>query len=457
MGKNYVGMVVIAVVLLACPGMQVMAEDSQDETRKEIELLKRRVQQLEEDLGTRQQEEEEAARASPIKDRVETLEEEVDRLGYSQRIGASVLKALEGVDVNGGATFITQGTVGNDRDAFSDGNKAEVNFSGDLSVTVPVGRYGLGFARALVGQGKGVVDVLPPLFSGPNADLEVDEDSVKLVELWYEAAFPYPTLQDRRLRFTLGKMDPTGFFDHNNAANDETQQFLADIFVNNLSIDFGGDENGYGLGSRLAWRFTSIYNKALTVEGQLGLFEVGGDFSDTFDGPFLIGELDVSRRYYGLMGNYRFYAWTNQGDHRNSKRLADDKADNWGGGLSLDQQISGDWTLFGRYGWQDPDVATFDHTVSVGGQLVGNLWRRGGDIVGLAAGYTHASESYGRVSQPLDGITVSGGETYLEAYYSYFVEGGLKVSPGIQYILRPGGISKANDVLLYALRLQLNF
>lgn len=459
MGKKCARVVVIA-VLLSCPGAQARAEGNYDEMKKEIEMLKERIQQLERQLGSEQRErreEEEPFEESPVRDRLETLEEEVDRLGYGQRVGAAVLNALEGVSVDGGATFITQGTAGNDRDAFSDGDQAEVNFSADLSVTVPVGRYGFGFARALVGQGNGVVRVLPPLFSGPNADLEVDEDNINLVELWYEAAFPYPSVSDRRFRLTFGKLDPMGFFDQNNVANDETQQFLADTFVNNLAIEFGGDENGYGLGTRLAWRFTSLYNKALTVEGQLGLFETGGDFTDTFDGPFVIGEIDVARRYYGLMGNYRFYAWTNQADHQDFDDLENRGAKNWGGGLSLDQQISGDLTLFGRYGWQDPDVSTFDHVVSAGGQLVGNLWRRGGDILGLAVGYTHASECYGRVSQELDGFTVSGGETYLEAYYSYFIENGLRVTPDIQYVLRPSGISKANDVFLYALRLQLNF
>lgn len=456
MKKSYVRALVVA-VLLACTSTQVLAEDTREEMRKELEQLKGRIQALEQQLGSQPQEEEEAVAAAPLKDRVGMLEEEVDRLGYSQRIGASVLGALEGVALDGGATLITQGTVGNDDDAFANGNKAEVNFSGDLSVTVPVGSYGLAFARALVGQGSGVVDALPPTFSGPNADLEVDEDNLKLVELWYEMTPPYPSIQDRRIRISLGKMDPTGLFDANNVANDETQQFMADIFVNNLAIDFGGDENGYGLGTRLAWRLTSIYNKAFSMEAQLGLFEVGGDFSDTFDGPFLIGELDMSRRYYGLMSNHRFYAWTNQGDHLDFKSLPDEREENWGGGMSLDQQVSGDCTLFGRYGWQDPAVATFDHVVSVGGQLVGNLWRRGGDILGVAAGYTHASESYGHVSQVLDEITVSGGETYLEAYYSYFVDSGLRVSPDVQYVHRPGGIGKAGNVLLYALRMQVNF
>lgn len=455
MKKSYVRALVVA-VLLAFPGASVLAEDKREDMRKELELLKGRIQALEQALGSQQEEEGEAVEAAPLTDRVDTLEQEVERLGYSQRIGASVLSALEGVALDGGATLITQGTIGND-DAFADGDKAEVNFSGDLSVTIPAGTYGLAFARALVGQGSGVVDALPPTFSGPNADLEVDEDNVKLVELWYEMTPPYPSVIDRRFRFSLGKMDPTGSFDANNVANDETLQFMADIFVNNLAIDFGGDENGYGLGSRIAWRLTSIYNKAFSVEAQLGLFEVGGDFFDTFDGPFLIGELDMSRRYYGLASNYRFYAWTNQGDHLDFESLPDESAGNWGGGMSLDQQIPGDCTLFGRYGWQDPAVATFDHVVSVGGQLVGNLWRRGGDILGVAAGYTHASESYGRVSRDLDDITVSGGETYLEAYYSYFVDSGLRVSPDLQYVHRPGGIGDAGNVLLYALRMQVNF
>ncbi len=453
MAKRYVGIAALA-ALLAAPPSPAVADDTRSEPLTELELLKKRIREIEDHLGTERQGTE--SEAEPLGDRLQVLEGEVDRLGYAQRTGASVLRGLEGIALGGGATTIAHGTAGNN-DAFAGGNKVRANFSGDLALEVPIGPYGRAFTRALVGQGQGLSDVLPPVFSGPNADLEVDEDNVNLVEFWYEVRFPNPTVMDRRLSIALGKMDPTGSFDTNNVANDETQQFLADTFVNNLAIDWGGDENGYGLGTRVGWRFTSIYNQGFTVEGKVGLFAGEGDLSTAFSGPFVIGELDVSRRSYGLARNYRLYAWTNQADHVAFDQPDSKQKASWGWGVSLDQQVSGDATLFARYGWQDPSVGRFDHVITLGGQLVGNRWRRGGDILGLAAGYTHASKSYGGVSESLDGVGVTGGETYVEAYYSYLVDGGLRLSPDIQYIHRPGGIGGAKDRFLFGLRAQLNF
>lgn len=456
MDKRLVTIRVLAAALAAL-SVPARAQGAGDETRSEIELLKQRVAELEASLGAREAGGGDTGLPAPVVERLGRLEEEVDRLGYAQRRGASLIEGLDGIEFGGWATAIAQGVTGGG-DALETGRLRGVNFSGDLYLAVPVGQNGALFVRTLVGQGSGVADALPPGFSGPNADLEVNDDSAKLVEAWYEATLPHPTVVDRRVSLALGKMDPTGFFDGNNVANDETQQFLADIFVNNLAVDWGGDENGYGFGSRLAWRFTSVYEKSLEVEGQVGVFEVGGGLANTLGAPFVIGELDGSRRVYGLLQSYRLYAWTNQGEHVRLADLAAGKsAASWGWGLSLDRQLTGDCTLFARYGWQDPSVSTFDHVASLGGQLVGNGWGRGGDLLGLALGHARASSSFGRVSSLLDGAEVSGGETYAEAYYSYFVDGGTRLTPDVQYVHRPGGVGAAEDRLLFGLRAQLDF
>ncbi|MBI2569022.1 MAG: carbohydrate porin [Candidatus Schekmanbacteria bacterium] len=455
MARRLVQVVVIGVfTVLSCA---VAGADGDQEVRKELEGLKRRVEELEAGLGLQGTAEVEQTGAMPVADRVEALGEEVERLGYSQRVGAAVLDALDGVGLGGGLTFIGQGTAGNEGSDSAGGDTAEVSVSGDLDVTMPVGEYGLGYGRGLVGRGEGVAHALPSGFSGANADLEVGEDNFKLAEAWYELILPYPTVVDRRVGFQLGAMDPTGFFDANSVANDETQQFLADVFVNNLAIDWGGDDNGYGLGARLAWRLTSVYNKALTVETHFGLFEGDGDYTDALDHPFAIGELDVSRSYYGLLGNYRMFGWTNRTDHLDFEDIEGEGKPSWGAGVSLDQQVASDLTLFLRYGWQDPAVSTFDHAVSLGGRLYGNLWRRGGDVLGLAAAYTHGSDKYGKVSERLDGAAVSGGETFAEVYYSYRLEAGVRVSPHVQYVSNPGAVVGAGDLFLYALRVQIDF
>ncbi|MBI2841240.1 MAG: carbohydrate porin [Acidobacteria bacterium] len=456
-------------LLVGLPGRVVSAEGADGDLRQEIELLKERVRELEEALHRNGQVEAAATEVAPseqasvldevpLQERVDAIADEVDRLGYAQREGASVLDGLDGISVSGAVTTFVQGVGGGRSDAFGEGKGTDASFSGDLAVEVPLGTYGGAYARALVGQGRGVAGALPPVFSGPNADLERHDDGASIVELWYQTELPFPTVIDKRVAITVGKMDPRRFFDANDVANNQRQQFMADTFVNNLAVDWGGDENGYGLGARLGYRFTSIYNQNLKVEAQVGVFEVGGDPLQSFGGPFVIGEIDVSRRAYGLQRKYRLYAWTNLADHLDYENISTNRQkENWGVGMSLDHQLSGDLTLFGRYGFQDPAVNRFDHVVTLGARIVGNRWSRGGDILGLATGFARASRSYGKVSYDLDGVEVSGGETFFEAYYSYFLERHLRLSPDIQYIHRPGGIGEADDYFVFALRTQIDF
>ena len=240
---------------------------------------------------------------------------------------------------------------------------------------VPIGGNGNLYLRGQVGEGEGIAGDLPPTFSGPNADTASTGARFDLVEAWYRTTFPVPDVKDQRLDLTIGKMGATGIFDANAVANSETTQFMANIFVNNLSVEFAGDENGCGPGVVLGYRLTSIDRKDLKVMGRVGLFEgsINGEgiFKRVFDRPFVIGEVDIKRSSYGFDGNYRIYAWVNQNDHANWEGT-DNNLTNQGLGLSLDQRVSNDITLFARYGFQEADVSKFDQVFTLGGQIIGD-------------------------------------------------------------------------------------
>src|SRR3990167_2501656 len=219
------------------------------------------------------------------------------------------------------------------------------------------------------GGGEGPPPLLPPTFSGPNADLGLNEPKFKLVEAWYWTEFAIPDIRDKRLELTIGKIDPAGLFDANAVANSETSQFIADTFVNNLALEFGGNA-----GVSIGYRFTSIYDKGLKVVGRVGMFEGDGDFKDALDRPFLIAELDTWMPFYGLNGNYRIYGWVNNNKHTELLDSTKDNLSNQGFGVSLDQQVSNDVTLFARYGIQDEYVSKIDRVFTAGGHLIGNSW-----------------------------------------------------------------------------------
>lgn len=95
--------------------------------------------------------------------------------------------------------------------------------------------------------------------------------------------------------------------------------------------------------------------------------------------------------------------------------------------------------------------------ITAGGKIVGNRWGRGGDTLGIAGGYSHASKTYARFSAVNDGAALSGGETFLESYYSYFLDGGFRIAPDVQYVRRPGGAGGGRSPFIFALRAQFDF
>lgn len=439
---------VLACLVLAAPSYS-FAQDNDQALRDRIEGMEERIEDLEKAKV------EEGGMLEEMKGHVETLGGQLEMVDYrTGRIRALQEKA-ESFSIGGDISLILQGTLKNDD---GEGKKADGSYSADLFLTAPAGTYGNVFFRGDIGQGEGIAGILPQTFSGPNADLEFNQASFELVEAWYWTEFAIPDVRDRRLELTIGKMDPTALFDANTVANSEISQFMADIFVNNLALEFGGDSNGYGPGVSMAYRFTSIYEKGLKVTGRVGLFEGDGDFKDILDSPFIIAELDIWRPYYGLDGNYRIYAWTNQVNHASLTDPSREGLSNQGFGLSVDQKVSNDVTLFARYGVQDKKVSRFDQVFTAGAQVIGNSWGRGNDAVGLAYGASHVSQEFSNASQSLEGYSADAAfEHYVEAYYMYWANKNISISPDLQLITNPGGDTGKNAVVIYGARLAVTF
>ena len=436
-----------AVLVLGLMSSNAFAQDDRPGSINErMDKMEKRVGEIERSKA------EEKGMVEELKGHVETLEQELTMVDYRTGRIKALQEKVEALSIGGDLTLIVQGIS-------AEGvSKADGSYSADLFLIAPVGRYGNLFFRGDIGQGDGISPFMPPTFSGPNADLEFNQPSFELVEAWYWTEFDIPDIRDKRLEMTVGKMDPTALFDANTAANSEVSQFLADIFVNNLALEFGGDANGLGAGFSTAYRFTSIYDKGLSVTGRVGLFEGDGDFKDMLDSPFIIAEIDVWRPYYGLDGNYRIYAWTNQVSHTDLADPSKDNLSNKGFGISVDQKVSNDATLFARYGMQDKDVSYFDRVFTVGGQVVGNAWGRGNDVAGLAYGASHVSSEFKDNSLSLEGYTADASyEHYLEAYYRFWANSNISVSPDVQVIVNPGGDSSKDTVFIYGARLAATF
>lgn len=384
---------------------------------------------------------------------------------------ARQIEALEGISVGASLTGVVQ-QVG--AHGAADGERQErANYRGDVSVALPGGEMGdiegKIFTHFRFGQGEGV-GLRPTYTSTPNSvafqtNAGPDNSFAILAQAWYQLTVPLPLggfkPQSReRLEFTFGKMDPFLFFDQNAIADDETVRFMNNVFVHNPLLDSGGDvgadAHGFTPGARLA--YFNERDKPDTWGVSLGVFGSGpgANFSGSLADPFFIGQLETTRRFAtGLPGTYRVYAW------RNGRALdftgASERHSGWG--LSVDQRVAEDVTLFGRLGAEARGHVRFDRAFTLGAEVGGSYWGRAADAVGLAAGLMRTSAEYrdATADGTLVGYAASGSEREVELYYRWRANNRFDLTPDLQWLQRPGGDGSASSFWLAALRARIGF
>lgn len=446
-------------VLLLFAGCPAFADDIS--LSDELAKLKARIDELEKRL---------AAQEKCIKDqdrcilaqeqKIASYEEKLSQFDSQlhRQTGAPIAIA-EGLEIGAGATMIVQGTsnTNNADPAFTKKeSRADASYSTDITLGKSFGDInGKAFLHLEAGEGNGLDDDLT-LYSGTNRDADND-NNVRVTELWYEQRFG-----DEKAALTFGKLDPTAYFDNNEAANDETSQFLAPSFCNSPVIEFPDNTAGV----RLA------YLPAGWLAFGYGVFDADGDWEKIGDNLFNIGQVTVKTDLFGKPGNYRFYAWSNHAHHTEWLNADKTKEYGYGFGLSFDQKVADAVTLFTRYGWQDPKVYdpsvaaagglnySLEHAWSAGLQVVGKTWGREKDAFAFAVGQIFPSDDYKEagVSQGIERKAKA--EGHLEAYYRVYINDHLSISPDFQYIWNPFGRDVADDtdnIFIGGIRTQVDF
>jgi len=401
-----------------------------DELKKEVKELRARIIQLEKRLDVQQR-------------TVAAQEGEIEQIKET-----GVMPQLDGIKLGAGSTFIIQGTSDANATSKKGEDVTDASYSMSLEFEKEVGNSGLAFLHIETGDGEGIEDELT-LFSNVNRDQDDSGNAVNVTEAWYEHY-----LLDDQFTLTLGKIDATCYLDQNEFANDECGQFLGRIFRNASTLDF--PDNNAGIRGLLTLENTPW----LEVETQA--LDGDGDWEDVGDNLFLSGQLNFKP---SLMedreGNYRLYAWTNRTNHL----LWDDQnqqwENNWGFGISADQEITDTIGLFTRYGWQDPDVYvsgadfSLEHSLSGGCQILGSLWGRDDDLIGLGLGLEMPSDEYKEYySRKADD------EGHFEAYYSCKINDSLTISPDFHMIWDAYGNDVADrddTIYVFGTRAQVDF
>ena len=391
---------------------------------------------------------------------------------------ARMVQSLDGITA--GVSLTTVAQKPNETPAGSPLNNSQLNYRGDVFVSLPLANIGDTesriFAQFRLGQGNGLNGTAS--FSKPNASAfrvqsgQPDDSVAVLGQAWYQATIPLPfggfkPRSREKLEINFGKMDPFVFFDQNAAANDETKQFLNTIFVHNPLLDAGGDigvdANGFTPGFRVS--YLNEQHKPETWRLSLGAFGAGqgANYTRFFSSPLVIAQAQTQLKFFeGLTGNYRLYYWRN-GQAPQYTGVAGTHS---GWGLSADQRFGDAVTLFGRYGQQISGRVRFDRALTIGGEFGGSYWDRGGDAIGLSLGLLRASRDFARDSATVDangdglsdyGFSARGSERIAELYYRYRINKQFELSPDFQYIGNPGGNSAARNLTILGLRAQITY
>lgn len=388
--------------------------------------------------------------------RIKAVEADVGRLGSAGRLA----EVVDGISAGGGLTLVAQSA-----DKVAAGGKSQLSWRGDVEVGLPGGEIGNAegrfFFHVRIGQGGGM-----SLNGGSPANAtafdtahpDTSNAHAVLAQAWYQLDVPMPLggFKDdarERLELTFGKIDPYGFFDGNDAADDETAKYLNLNFVHNPLLDAGGgavfDSYGFTPGMRVA--YVNESDAPISWGVSYGLFATGGGsaFADSFEKPFHILQLESTQKFFGgLEGHYRLYGWhTGQGTVHDGTL---EKQSGWG--VSLDQRVGDGMTLWGRYGHALKGDPMYDRALTLGAEFSGSYWGRGADSLGLAVAHLAASNPYqASLASPADA------EQTLELYYNWQATPSLVLTPDFQHIRRPAADRANANANVIGLRAAMSF
>ncbi len=389
----------------------------------------------------------------------------VESQANSYRSAARTLEGLQGIETSVGFTMAAQGVNG---EPMSSPENGELNYRGDVTVSLPAGSIGAAegfmFTHFRMGQGLGLENPGGAFSSFNGTSFQrpgtaTSDSTVLLAQAWYQLNVPLPLggnpdLSRQHLELNFGKMDPFMFFDQNTIADDETRGFMNQAFVHNPLLDAGGDigvdDFGFTPGFRMAWINDRLKPEQYVIS--MGIFGAakGASFENSLTDPFIIIQADSQQNLFtGLQGNYRVYYWRNGG----AEDLNGNKQTHQGLGLSFDQKVDDYTSLFMRYGRLTQGQLQFDRSLTLGANFGGSYWSRGGDAIGIALGWLSLSEDYRQTA----GLNTRSAEKVAEIFYRYRINSQFDVSPNVQHISQPGGNGDASDMTAYGLRAQLNF
>ena len=137
--------------------------------------------------------------------------------------------------------------------------------------------------------------------------------------------------------------------------------------------------------------------------------------------------------------------------------------------LSLEQALSDDIGLFGRWSWNDgkTEIMSFtdiDASLALGTSIKGTRWGRPDDVIGIGGAVNALSRDHRDfIAAGGLGVLVGDGrlnyrkERILEAYYAYAINKQLTMTADYQFVANPAYNADRGPVSIFSARLHGEF
>jgi high affinity Mn2+ porin len=283
-----------------------------------------------------------------------------------------------------------------------------------------------------------------------------------------------------RLTVSIGRFPVADYFDGNAYARDPRRDFMNWSIWASGAFDYAADKIGLGYGA-----VAELNQKDWALRGGYFLIDSESNGNNFDPRLFQRGEyvMELENRYslFSRPGKLRTIVWLNSAFSGSYRETLDNPALNldiaqtrkgrikYGYALNLEQSITDDIGVFGRWSWNDgkTEIMAFtdiDASLSFGTSIKGTAWGRPGDTIGIGAAINGLSKDHrdfiaaGGLGILIgDGQLNYGHEKIVETYYSWNVWNTTFLTFDYQYVANPAYNRDRGPVSIFSGRLHAEF
>lgn len=283
-----------------------------------------------------------------------------------------------------------------------------------------------------------------------------------------------------RLTLQVGKFGVLDVFDGNSYAKDTRKDFMNWSIWAPGAFDYAADKLGLTYGAT-----AELNQKDWALRGGYFLMDAVSN-SNNFDtnvfrrGEYVV-ELETRYNLFSQPGKLRSIGWINSAFSGSYRETLDDPALNldiaqtrrgrikYGYVVNVEQALSSDVGLFGRWSWNDgrTEIMAFtdiDSSLSLGTSIKGTKWGRPDDVIGIAGASNGLSRDHrdflaaGGLGPLIgDGALNYRREQIIETYYAYAINKSLTLTADYQFVTNPAYNADRGPVSIFSGRLHGEF